>query len=154
MKLREVQTADLDSFFEHQQDPEAMEMAAFTAKNPADRGVFNYHWSLMMKDPNTFIRTIEVDGEVAGNIVAYPYDDAYEISFWTDKKYWAQGITTSAVDAFLAEFTKRPLRARVVTDNVGSKKILDRRGFVVIGENDDFANARAAVVKEYIMELK
>lgn len=154
MKLREVQPADLDSFFEHQQDPEAMEMAAFTAKNPADRGVFNYHWSLMLKDPNTFIRTIEVDGEVAGNIVAYPYEDAHEISFWTDKKYWDKGITTSAVDAFLAEFTPRPLRARVVTDNVGSKKILDRRGFVVIGENEDFANARAAVVKEYIMELK
>lgn len=131
-----------------------MEMAAFTAKNPADRGVFNYHWSLMLKDPNTFIRTIEVDGEVAGNIVAYPYEDAHEISFWTDKKYWDKGITTSAVDAFLAEFTPRPLRARVVTDNVGSKKILDRRGFVVIGENEDFANARAAVVKEYIMELK
>ncbi len=154
MKLREVQPADLDSFFEHQQDPEAMEMAAFTAKNPADRGVFNYHWSLMLKDPNTFIRTIEVDGEVSGNIVAYPYEDAHEISFWTDKKYWDKGITTSAVDAFLAEFTPRPLRARVVTDNVGSKKILDRRGFVVIGENEDFANARAAVVKEYIMELK
>ncbi|GAB2889360.1 GNAT family N-acetyltransferase [Neomicrococcus lactis] len=154
MKLREVQSSDLESFFEHQQDPEAMEMAAFTAKNPADRGVFNYHWSLMLKDPETFIRTIEVDGEVAGNIVAYPYEDAYEISFWTDKKYWEQGITTSAVDAFLAEFTKRPLRARVVTDNVGSKKILDRRGFVVIGENEDFANARAAVVKEYIMELR
>lgn len=154
MKLREVQPGDLDSFFEHQQDPEAMEMAAFTAKNPADRGVFNYHWSLMLKDPNTFIRTIEVDGEVAGNIVAYPYEDAHEISFWTDKKYWDKGITTSAVDAFLAEFTPRPLRARVVTDNVGSKKILDRRGFVVIGENEDFANARAAVVKEYIMELK
>jgi len=154
VKLREVQSSDLESFFEHQQDPEAMEMAAFTAKNPADRGVFNYHWSLMLKDPETFIRTIEVDGEVAGNIVAYPYEDAYEISFWTDKKYWEQGITTSAVDAFLAEFIKRPLRARVVTDNVGSKKILDRRGFVVIGENEDFANARAAVVKEYIMELR
>ena len=41
----------------------------------------------------------------------------------------------------------------MVTDNIGSKKILERRGFIVVDEADGFANARAAVVKEYIMEL-
>lgn len=153
VRLRPVEPTDLDKFFEHQQDPEAQTMAAFIAKNPADRGVFNYHWGLMLRDPETVARTIEHDGEVAGSIIAYPNEGTPEISFWTDKKFWGRGITTSAVDAFLAEFTQRPVRARVVTDNIGSQKVLERRGFKVIGENEDFANARAAVVKEYVMEL-
>ncbi|MEE1620083.1 GNAT family N-acetyltransferase [Zafaria sp. Z1313] len=153
MKLRPVEATDLDWFFEHQQDPEANLMAAFTAKNPADRGVFDHHWGLILNDPEITVRTIEHDGRVVGSVLAYPNDGVPEISFWTAKEFWGQGITTSAVDAFLAEFTQRPIRARVVTDNIGSQKVLTRRGFEVVGEAEGFANARAAVVKEYIMEL-
>lgn len=154
MKLRPVERTDLDWFFEHQQEPEANLMAAFTAKNPADRGVFDHHWSLILADPDVTVRTIEQDGKVVGSVLAYPNDDGIlEISFWTERAYWGKGITTSAVDAFLKEISVRPIRARVVTDNIGSQKVLERRGFTVVGETEDFANARAAVVKEYIMEL-
>ncbi|MET1034852.1 MAG: GNAT family N-acetyltransferase [Arthrobacter sp.] len=153
VELRPVESADLDRFFEHQQDPEANLMAAFTAKNPADRGVFDHHWGLILRDPDITVRTIEHEGQVVGSVLVYPNEGFPEISFWTDKAYWGQGITTSAVDAFLREFTQRPIRARVVTDNIGSQKVLERRGFNVVGEAEGFANARAAVVKEYIMEL-
>ena len=153
MKLRPVEPADLDRFFEFQQDPEANQMAAFAAKNPADRGVFNLYWQQLLDDPQITVRTIEHDGEVVGSVLAYPNEGYQEISFWTGRRFWGQGLTTSAVDAFLAEFSTRPIRARVVTDNIGSQKILERRGFIVVGEADGFANARAAVVKEYIMEL-
>lgn len=153
MKLRPVESGDLDRFFEQQLDPEANEMAAFTAKNPADRGVFNYHWGLMLRDPATVARTIEHDGEVAGSIFLFPDEDARELSFWTDRKFWGQGITTAAVDEILKEFPDRPVRARVVSDNIGTLKILERRGFVKVGESQDFANARAAVVSEDILEL-
>lgn len=153
VNLRPVEPADLDWFFEHQQDPEANIMAGFTAKNPADRGVFDHHWSTILSDPEITVRTIEHEGAVVGYVGVYPNEGFPEITFWTDKQYWSRGITTSAVDAFLAEFTERPIRARVVTDNVGSQKVLERRGFEVVGEAEGFANARAAVVKEYIMEL-
>lgn len=153
MKLRPVEPGDLDRFFEQQLDPEANEMAAFTAKNPSDRGVFDYHWGLMLRDPQTVVRTIEQDGQVAGSIVMYPNQGVPEISFWTAKEFWGQGITTAAVDAFLQEFPARPVRARVVTDNIGTQKILERRGFVKIGESKDFANARSAIVAEDILEL-
>ena len=153
MKLRPVEPADLDWFFEHQQDPQANIMAAFTAKNPADRGVFDHHWSLILNDPKATVRAIEQDGRAVGYVMADSHDEVIELDFWTDRKYWGQGVTTAAVDAFLSEITERPIRARVVTDNIGSQKVLERRGFKIIGEVDGFANARAAVVKEYIMEL-
>ena len=38
--LREVQPADLPFFFEHQRDPVAVRMAAFTAADPDDRAAF------------------------------------------------------------------------------------------------------------------
>ena len=153
MHLRPLQPEDLDQFFEHQQDPEANLMAAFTARNPADRGVFDHHWGLITNDPKVIVRTIEHNGEVAGSILVFENEAIPEISFWTARRFWGQGITTSAVDAFLAEYSTRPLRARVPQDNIGSIKVLERRGFKVVDEAADFSNARAAVVKEFIMEL-
>ncbi len=43
--LREVQAEALPLFFEHQQDPEANYVAAFTAKDPTDQRAFMAHWT-------------------------------------------------------------------------------------------------------------
>lgn len=153
MQLREVRSADLDRFFEHQQDPEANLMAAFAPRSPQDRGVFDYHWSRLLNDEDTQVWTIEEDGRVAGALIVSGLDAMPELSFWTAREFWGQGITTSAVDAFLAAFTDRPIRAHVPADNVGSQKILTRRGFAVVGEDKTFSNARSEVVTELIMQL-
>lgn len=153
IKLRAVETSDLDEFFSHQLDPSANHMAAFTAKNPSDRGVFDHHWQNILNDPRITVRTITSDGDVVGSILAYLEDGTPEISYWIDKARWGQGITTAAVGLFLEEFTQRPIRARAVADNVSSIRILERYGFKHIGEAQGFANARGAVVKELVLEL-
>jgi RimJ/RimL family protein N-acetyltransferase len=128
-------------------------MAAFAPRNPQDRGVFDYHWSRLLNDADTQVWTIEEDGRVAGALIVSGIDSVPELSFWTAREFWGQGITTSAVDAFLAAFTDRPVRAHVPADNVGSQKILTRRGFAVVGEDKTFSNARSEVVTELIMQL-
>lgn len=128
-------------------------MAAFSAKNPQDRAVFDLHWQNILNDADIVVRTIVDDGAVVGSVLAYRNEETPEISFWTDKAYWGKGVTSEAVGRFLEEFTERPIRARVVTDNLGSMKVLERWGFRQIGETQGFANARGAVVKEYILEL-
>ncbi|HAY44288.1 MAG TPA: GNAT family N-acetyltransferase [Micrococcaceae bacterium] len=152
MQLREVRPSDLDAFFAHQQEPEANLMAAYQARNPSDRAVFDHHWSSILNDESVLVRTIEHEGEVAGSILVFDGPKP-EINFWTSTKFWGKGITTSAVDAFLAEFTKRPLTAHVVQDNLGSLKVLERRGFKQVGTEQIFSNARAAVVTEIVLEL-
>lgn len=127
-------------------------MAAYQARNPADRAVFDHHWNSILNDPNVLVRTIEHDGDVAGSILVFD-GETPEINFWTSTKYWGKGITTSAVDAFLAEYTKRPLTAHVVQDNLGSIKVLERRGFKTVGTEQIFSNARAEVVTENVMQL-
>lgn len=152
--LRAVEPSDLDEFFSHQLDPSANHMAAFSAKNPSDRGVFNHHWQNILNDPTATVRTIVADGDVVGSILAYREGDIPEISYWIDKARWGQGITTAAVGLFLEEFTERPLRARAVADNTNSIRILERYGFTPVGETQGFANARGAVVQELVLELR
>ncbi|MNW27365.1 RimJ/RimL family protein N-acetyltransferase [Arthrobacter sp. JUb115] len=127
-------------------------MAAYQARNPADRAVFDHHWNSILNDPNVLVRTIEHEGEVVGSILVFD-GEVPEINFWTSTKYWGKGLTTSAVDTFLAEYTKRPLTAHVVQDNLGSIKVLERRGFKTVGTEQIFSNARAEVVTENVMQL-
>src|SRR5437762_5825822 len=42
--IREVESSDLETFYEHQLDPEAIRMAAFVCKDPKDKVVFDAHW--------------------------------------------------------------------------------------------------------------
>ena len=154
MSLRDVRPEDLDEFFAHQQDDEANVMSAFAPRNPKDRGVFDYHWAQLLGDERTLVKTIQDEqGRAAGALVCSREGGVPELSFWTAREYWGQGLTTAAVDEFLAEFSERPVRAHVPTDNVGSQKVLKRRGFEVVGEEKVFSNARAAVVVEHVLEL-
>ena len=57
-------------------------MAAYQARNPADRAVFDHHWNQILNDPKVLVRTIEHDGEVAGSILVFD-GEAPEINFWT-----------------------------------------------------------------------
>ncbi len=50
--LRDVVDSDLPIFFEQQLDADANYMAAFTAKDPADRDAFMAHWARIRGDPS------------------------------------------------------------------------------------------------------
>ena len=65
VSLRQMEALDLDVFYWLQQDLEALEMAAFTAKDPADREAFDDHWARIMADPKVEIRAILSEGIVA-----------------------------------------------------------------------------------------
>ena len=41
--LRPIEDDDLDALFDQMRDPESVWMAAFTAKDPNDRGAFDAH---------------------------------------------------------------------------------------------------------------
>ncbi|MGC5048329.1 GNAT family N-acetyltransferase [Micrococcus porci] len=153
MPLRDVRPDDLDAFFLHQQDERANLMSAFAPRNPSDRGVFDYHWAHLLGDDATEVRTIEHAGRPVGALVCTRVDGVDELSFWVAREFWGQGLTTSAVDGFLSTHRERPVRAHVPEDNLGSVKVLTRRGFREVGREKVFSNARAEVVEELILEL-
>jgi RimJ/RimL family protein N-acetyltransferase len=77
-----------------------------------------------------------------------------EVGYWIDKPQWGKGIATQALRAFLPYVAERPLYARVVKDNIGSIRVLQKCGFTISGEDKGFANARAAEVEEFIFKLE
>jgi len=151
--LRPVLSGDLEVFFRNQLDPQANRMAAFTSKDPSDRQAFDAHWEKIMADKTVFIRTILVDGKVVGSVLKYEMMGDSEVSYWIDRQYWGQGITTTALQSFLEELTARPLFGRAAADNLGSIRVLEKCGFQKIGVEKGFANARGEEIEEVVMRL-
>ncbi len=154
VQLRTVVEADLPIFFANEQDADARHMAAFTAKDPTDWAAFLAHWHRILSDPTVIIRTIVKEGLVAGSVLSYETEGKPEVSYWLGRAFWGQGVATAALTHFLAEVNqKRPIYARVAKDNLGSQRVLDKCGFVVIGADKGFANARQLEVEELILKL-
>jgi RimJ/RimL family protein N-acetyltransferase len=151
--LRDVTHDDLSIFFEQQRDESANYMAAFGAKNPADRDTFMARWARNLPDDTVVKQTIVVDGQVAGHIVAYEHSGMREVGYWLGKPYWGQGIATRALAAFLEYVTARPLFARAAKDNIASLRVLEKCGFTIHGEDKGFSDARGEEVEEYILTL-
>lgn len=152
--LREVADGDLAIFFTHQLDPVASAMAAFTAKDPADREAFDRHWRRILADPTVIVRTVMVGGQVAGSVSSYVDGDHPEVTYWLGRSFWGQGIATQALAAFLADVNRtRPIFARAARDNLGSLRVLEKCGFAVVGEDRGFANARGVEIEELVLKL-
>ena len=153
VSLRDVAAGDLPIFYENQLDPDASRMAAFTARDPADRNAFDAHWAKIMGDDTVIIKTILFEGNVAGHVAKFVMFDKPEITYWIGKEYWGKGIATQAAIEFLGEVKERPLHARAAKDNLASLRVLEKCGFVPCGTDKGFANARGEEIEEVILKL-
>jgi RimJ/RimL family protein N-acetyltransferase len=153
VRLRPVRDDDLPAFFVHEQDPQANWMAAFGPEDPADRDAFDAHWARIRADECIVPRTVIVDGEVVGRVIAFPVAGQTEVSYWIDPARWGRGHATAALAALLHELPQRPVHARAAKDNPASLAVLRKCGFVVVGEDSGYADGRGAEVAEYVLEL-
>ncbi|SKA05919.1 Protein N-acetyltransferase, RimJ/RimL family [Chitinophaga eiseniae] len=151
--LRKTVLADLEIFFVFQLDQEANHLAAFTSKDPTDKAAYIQKYTKHAQDPTINMCTIFMDDVIVGSIAKFEIEGQAEITYWIDKKYWGQGVATSALKALLANEPARPILGRVAFDNLGSQKVMEKCGFIRIGEDKGFANARQAEIEEYIYKL-
>lgn len=154
--LRDVLESDLPIFFEHQLDPEANQMAAFTAKDPTNREAFLSHWHRIVAEPTNVIRTIVVGGQVVGSVSSY-YEEADhpEVTYWLGKSFWGKGLASKALAEFLVQANPtRPIYARTAKDNLGSLRVLEKCGFTIVGEDKGFAHGRGTEVEEFLLALQ
>jgi RimJ/RimL family protein N-acetyltransferase len=154
--LRDVTEDDLAIFFDHQQDPDANWMAAFSAEDPADQAAFAAKWARILTDGTGSAKTIVCGGRVAGNLLCFiaPWSGRREVSYWIGRDYWGRGIATAALAAFVRGMAERPLYARAASDNLASIRVLEKCGFVRIGRDMGFANARGTDIEEVVLELR
>ena len=151
--LREVRNEDLPLLFEQWTDPVAVHMAAFTAPDHMDWDAFERRWSRIRADETMLARVIVVDDGVAGTIGSWGEPGEREVTYWIGRSYWGNGIATDALNAFLAVDPSRPLYARVASDNVASRRVLEKCGFRVIATERSVAEARSAEIEELVLRL-
>ena len=129
VRLRDVTEDDLPIFFEHQRDPVANRMADFP---PRECDAFMSHWGSILRDASVVVRTIELDGDVAGNVVLFGFEGRREVGYWIGRAFWGRGVATRALSAFLHEVAERPIYAGVAETNVASIRVLNKCGFTVV----------------------
>lgn len=153
LQLRKTVLSDLEFFFQFQLDKEANYLAAFTSIDPTDKEAYFAKYTRHMNDPTINMQTIMVDEIIAGSIAKFLMEGDAEITYWIDRKFWGKGIATSALKVLLDIESTRPIFGRVAFDNFGSQKVLENCGFIKIGMDTGFANARQTVIEEFIYKL-
>ncbi|TDC80450.1 N-acetyltransferase [Streptomyces hainanensis] len=127
MELRDVGPADLEVFFAQEQDPEAARRSRFS---PRERDTFMTHWTTkVLGEPTVFVQAVTVDGELAGNFVAWWAEGRRFIGYWLGRQFWGRGIGTRALALFLEREKARPLHADPYLGNTGSVRLLEKHGF-------------------------
>jgi [ribosomal protein S5]-alanine N-acetyltransferase len=151
--LRATTISDLDTLFTFQTDKEGGYLAAFMPKDPTDKSAYIDKYTKLLDNPTVNNQTIILDNIIVGSIAKFIVQGDTEITYWIDRKFWGQGIATEALDRLLAIETSRPIFGRVAFDNFGSQKVLEKCGFLKIGSDKGFANARQAEIEEFIYKL-
>ena len=142
--LRPVEPDDLPVFYEHQADPVAAERAVWT---PRDRAAFDAHWARIMADPDGLLRTVLVDGAVAGSVVSWTHEGHRNVGYWIGREFWGRGVATAALTAFLDVERHRPLYADPFESNAASVAVLRRCGFTEAGRVEGPAGTQLLLVK-------
>ncbi|PTL75561.1 GNAT family N-acetyltransferase [Vitiosangium sp. GDMCC 1.1324] len=84
---------------------------------------------------------IEVSGEAVGGIGMIPGSDiercSAEVGYWLGESHWGRGITSAALAGFVSwafeDTSLLRLFALPFVDNVGSRRVLEKTGFVLEG---------------------
>ncbi len=148
VRLREVTDADLPVLFENQRDPDANRVAAFP---PRDAAAFAAHWAKIRADPAVVVRTVLLDGRVAGTVTTFERGGRRLVGYWLGKGFWGRGVATRAVAELLRLDPSRPLFAHVAKSNVASVRVLEKNGFAVCGEETFDLNGTP--VEDWVMTL-
>jgi len=95
------------------------------------------HWGSILRDASVIVRTIELDGDVAGNVVLFGFEGRREVGYWIGREFWGRGVATRALSAFMQEVEERPIYAGVAETNVASIHVLEKCGFTAMETSDE-----------------
>ena len=153
IRLRTTVLADLDDLFQFQLDKQGGYLAAFMPNDWTNRAAYMEKHSELLNDPTVNNQSIFLGDKIVGSIAKFVMEGDAEITYWIDREFWGQGIATKALTEFLLLETNRPIFARVAFDNLGSQKVLEKCGFIKVGKDKGFANARQKEIEEFIYKF-
>jgi RimJ/RimL family protein N-acetyltransferase len=153
IELRELDDDDLDAVFEMMRDPEAVAMAAFTADDRDDRGVFDAWIARQRRNPEVLLQVVTENGGFAGTVAAFTVDGDREVSFWIARHAWGRGVATRALRLLISREPVRPLFARAAAHNARAIAVLEKAGFTEVSRNVAFAPGLGREAEEIVFTL-
>jgi RimJ/RimL family protein N-acetyltransferase len=132
--IRETLESDWPVLFEYQREPASSAMAGVPAR---EWDAYIAHQRKISADETGLHQTILYDGQIAGDLMSFLHAGRREVGYRIGQEYWGQGIATRALALFLNVERRRPLYGWVLSDNLGSRRVLEKCGFTVIGEEYD-----------------
>lgn len=153
ISLRTLKEEDLPTMFEIQLDDTAQHLAAFIDNTARDGNAYVQKRLKFLSNDEIIMKVVESGGEVIGSVGTYPIEGEAQVTYWIRKDCWGQGVATAALAALLNEVTVRPVYGRVAENNIGSIRVLERNGFVLVGNEDSFAVGRQSTITELIFKL-
>jgi RimJ/RimL family protein N-acetyltransferase len=138
VSLRAITPDDLPTLFENQHDPASATMAGVPAREEEE---FYTHRTKIEADPANESRAIVVDGEMAGDTVSWADEGGRHVGYRIAQRFWGRGIATTALRLFVGELTERPLNADLLQSNIGSRRVLEKCGFRLLGPHELPADA-------------
>ena len=154
VSLRMLEPGDMDALFEMESDPVGWHMVAFAEPGPRDRAAFDAHWQRVLAAPGAIVRAILLGGGFAGTVMCFVRGSEREVGFWIRRPLWGRGIAGAALRALLSAVAERPLFARCAADNLGSRRVIERAGFVRLREERWTSHARGGEIDECVYVLR
>ena len=148
--LRDVAASDFALFLENQRDPVARSIAAFGTKDPNPEA-YAARWARAREDVST-LQQESSSGERSSASSPASSMPPRRTSPTGYPRHWGKGIATNALAGLVALIPRRPLHASAARDNVGSRRVLEKCGFVVTGTEKAFAAARGEEIDEVFFE--
>ncbi len=100
LKLRQTEIPDLELFFQFQLDKEAIYLAAFTSKDPADKEAYLEKYTKHLNDPAINMQTILLGETIAGSIAKFVMEGDTEITYWIDRNFWGKELQQQHLKSF------------------------------------------------------
>ncbi|TDN91023.1 GNAT family N-acetyltransferase [Microbacterium sp. BK668] len=153
IELRALDDDDLDAIFEMMRDPEAIEMAAFTASDPDDRGAFDDWIARHRASADVADFVVTERGAFAGTAALFSVDGDRELTFWITRHAWGRGVASETVRLLVSHEPIRPLFARAAAHNGAALAVLQRNGFTEVSRSTAYAPGVGREVEEVVLTL-
>ncbi len=138
--LRPWRMSDLTRFRALLDDPAVWTMLPETYPDPLTDDLARTLLDVSINGQHHMVRAIEQQGEVVGQVrlafgVLPTEPKLAELSYWLGRDHWGQGLARTAIESLLKQSAPRPLSARVLPDNLASRRILEKLGFIMMGRD-------------------
>jgi RimJ/RimL family protein N-acetyltransferase len=105
-------------------------------------------------NPSKMPFAVELDGRLVACVSYWPHDTGgVEVGYWVGRNFWGKGICTRALKLLMASEhipAGTDVFARIMANNMGSKRVLEKCGFAFLKIGTIFKEGREIEAKYYV----